>query len=340
MQLENHTNQPHHQHHGHSQNHNNNTTTSLPAALNAENLVTKLENVELQYESIINRLPHDCSEVSIANNTDATNSGGLFLIAPAGQHHPLMTHCAADGWTTVQRRYDGSADFNRSWEDYAIGFGSPAGEYWIGNEQLHALTQNNCTALRVQMTDIYDNVWLAEYARFQVSSRADGYRLHIAGYSGNASDALDYQQGMQFSAIDVDRDISQTHCAANYEGGWWFSHCQHANLNGRYNLGLTWFDAARNEWIAVKSSQMLIRRLPAAACPYDEMAMATAETETIVASESAAVVATATSTSTTTATATLSALLSSATRTSDDVANENEKTLASVRTTTTIAAVV
>ncbi|XP_030387404.1 protein scabrous [Scaptodrosophila lebanonensis] len=225
----------------------------------AETLVAELENVEAQYEAIINKLPHDCSDVS-------TPADGLHLIAPAGQHHPLMTHCTADGWTTVQQRFDGSADFNRSWADYAHGFGMPGGEFWIGNEQLHHLTLNNCTQLRVHMQDIYDNIWVADYANFYISSRADGYRLHIGDYSGNASDALNYQQGMQFSAIDDDRDISQTHCAANYEGGWWFSHCQHANLNGRYNLGLTWFDAGRNEWIAVKSSQMLVKRRPSAEC--------------------------------------------------------------------------
>ncbi|EDV36350.2 uncharacterized protein Dana_GF12920 [Drosophila ananassae] len=226
----------------------------------AETLVSELENVETQYEAIVNKLPHDCSEVH-------TQQDGLHLIAPAGQRHPLMSHCTSDGWTTVQRRFDGSADFNRSWADYARGFGTPGGEFWIGNEQLHHLTLDNCSQLRVQMQDIYDHVWVAEYGRFYISSRADGYRLHIGEYAGNASDALNYQQGMQFSAIDDDRDISQTHCAANYEGGWWFSHCQHANLNGRYNLGLTWFDAARNEWIAVKSSQMLVKRLPAADCP-------------------------------------------------------------------------
>ncbi|KAI8038335.1 hypothetical protein M5D96_008229 [Drosophila gunungcola] len=225
----------------------------------AESLVSELENVETQYEAIINKLPHDCSEVH-------TQADGLHLIAPAGQRHPLMTHCTADGWTTVQRRFDGSANFNRSWADYAKGFGKPGGEFWIGNEQLHHLTLDNCSRLLVQMQDIYDNIWVAEYKRFYISSRDDGYRLHIAEYSGNASDALNYQQGMQFSAIDDDRDISQTHCAANYEGGWWFSHCQHANLNGRYNLGLTWFDAARNEWIAVKSSRMLVKRLPAVEC--------------------------------------------------------------------------
>ncbi|XP_064543758.1 protein scabrous [Drosophila montana] len=225
----------------------------------AETLVAELENVEAQYEAIVNKLPQDCSELS-------TQVDGLHLIAPAGQHHPLMTHCNADGWTTVQRRFDGSADFNRSWADYAQGFGTPGGEYWIGNEQLHHLTLNNCTQLRVHMQDIYDNNWVAEYKHFYISSRSDGYRLHIGEYSGNASDALNYQQGMQFSAIDDDRDISQTHCAANYEGGWWFSHCQHANLNGRYNLGLTWFDAGRNEWIAVRSSQMLVKRRPSDEC--------------------------------------------------------------------------
>ncbi|XP_037717236.1 protein scabrous [Drosophila subpulchrella] len=235
----------------------------------AETLVSELENVETQYEAIINKLPHDCSEVH-------TQADGLHLIAPAGQRHPLMTHCTADGWTTVQRRFDGSADFNRSWADYAQGFGAPGGEFWIGNEQLHHLTVDNCSRLQVHMQDIYDNVWVAEYKRFYISSRADGYRLHIAEYSGNASDALNYQQGMQFSAIDDDRDISQTHCAANYEGGWWFSHCQHANLNGRYNLGLTWFDAARNEWIAVKSSRMLVKRLPAAECQASPVAAAAA----------------------------------------------------------------
>ncbi|XP_017087923.2 protein scabrous [Drosophila bipectinata] len=233
----------------------------------AESLVSELENVETQYEAIVNKLPHDCSEVHIEQD-------GLHLIAPAGQRHPLMSHCTADGWTTVQRRFDGSTDFNRSWVDYARGFGSPGGEFWMGNEQLHHLTLDNCSRLRVEMQDIYDDVWVAEYGRFYISSRADGYRLHIGEYAGNASDALNYQQGMQFSAIDDDRDISQTHCAANYEGGWWFSHCQHANLNGRYNLGLTWFDAARNEWIAVKSSRMLVKRLPAADCPALPLAVA------------------------------------------------------------------
>lgn len=150
-----------------------------------------------------------------------------------------------------------------------LGFGTPSGEYWIGNTILNHLTADNCTTLKIIMQDIYDNTWEAIYNTFFVAARDDGYRLSISGYNGNASNAFQYQNDMQFSAIDVDRDISNTHCAGNYEGGWWFSHCQHANLNGRYNLGLTWFDASRNEWIAVKSSHMMITKRPNCAQPYE-----------------------------------------------------------------------
>jgi len=122
------------------------------------------------------------------------------------------------------------------------------------------LTADNCSSLRVDIHDIYGQNWFAEYTEFSVSSEADGFRLWVNGYQGNASDAFEYQNRMQFSTIDADRDISNTHCAGNYEGGWWFSHCQHVNLNGRYSLGLTWFDGARNEWIAVAWSEMKVRR--------------------------------------------------------------------------------
>lgn len=79
----------------------------------ASKLVKQLETVEQQYESIINKLPSDCSQIE-------QNSTGLFMIAPGGQQHPILANCV-NQWTTIQRRHDGSVDFNRSWDEYSQG---------------------------------------------------------------------------------------------------------------------------------------------------------------------------------------------------------------------------
>ena len=47
---------------------------------------------------------------------------------------------ARGGWLVVQRRQDGSVDFNRGWVDYEDGFGSLTGEFWYGLRPLHCLT--------------------------------------------------------------------------------------------------------------------------------------------------------------------------------------------------------
>ncbi|KAG7313611.1 hypothetical protein JYU34_000767 [Plutella xylostella] len=216
--------------------------------------VKELQPVEREYEDLVSQLPRDCGTVG--------GAAGVYLIHPG--RVPLDAWCS-NGTTLLQRRYNGSIEFNRNFQAYADGFGDPAGEYWMGLETMHQLTADNCSSMRIDMTDIYGGAWYAQYEHFSVGDADGGYVLTVSGFKGNASDAFDYQNHMEFSAVDRDRDISNTHCAGNYEGGWWYSHCQHVNINGKYSLGLTWFDAARNEWIAVATSDMRLRRRPGCA---------------------------------------------------------------------------
>ena len=44
------------------------------------------------------------------------------------------------GWLVVQRRQDGSIDFNRGWGEYEDGFGKLKDEFWYGLRALSCLT--------------------------------------------------------------------------------------------------------------------------------------------------------------------------------------------------------
>ena len=68
---------------------------------------------------------------------------------------PVLCDMDTDGggWTVFQRRQDGSVSFRGDWETFKNGFGNVAAEHWLGNENLHRLTQNRDYELRVDLED-------------------------------------------------------------------------------------------------------------------------------------------------------------------------------------------
>lgn len=151
------------------------------------------------------------------------------------------------GWLLVQQRESGELSFNRSWAEYRDGFGSVnasgKGEFWLGNQNLHLLTSQGETMLKVELEDWEGVVATAGYI-VQIGSEVGGYRLHVSQYAGDAGDALVMgksaqradlsSNGMRFSTFDRDQDRSEQSCAEMYGGGWWYNNCQAANLNGVY----------------------------------------------------------------------------------------------------------
>lgn len=56
---------------------------------------------------------------------------------------------------------------------------------YLGNRNIHELTNDGYTHLRIEMMD-HDGVWKhAEYSTFYVDSGSFEYRLNVSGFSGN-----------------------------------------------------------------------------------------------------------------------------------------------------------
>ena len=55
------------------------------------------------------------------------------------------------------------------------------------------------------------------YNAFSIANEADGYRLTIGGYSGDAGESMIYHDGKMFSTKDRDNDDSQDILWFNYD---------------------------------------------------------------------------------------------------------------------------
>ncbi|XP_053250603.1 angiopoietin-4 [Podarcis raffonei] len=182
------------------------------------------------------RLFQDCAEI----RQSGVNLSGVYTLHINNLTEPKKTYCDMEtdggGWTVIQYRVNGSVSFQKSWKEYKQGFGDPAGEYWLGNEAVHLLTNQGAYSLRVELLDWEGNRAYAHYEKFQLGSERQRYRLFLRGYKGSAGQQSGLPlQGAGFSTRDADNDNCRNcKCAQMLSGGWWFDACGLSNLNGIY----------------------------------------------------------------------------------------------------------
>jgi len=155
------------------------------------------------------------------------------------------------GWIIIHQHLGYTFDWNLTWADYKVGFGSIDADFWLGLERIHLLTICQPHRLRVEVQQRRSNLWFsAEYWSFRIGDELnDKYRLEVDGYSGNAGDALMYEgdregngkfgwylhNGKKFSTFDNNNDdrpniSARGNCAVTRGGGWWFVRCYRACL--------------------------------------------------------------------------------------------------------------
>ncbi|XP_006113076.1 angiopoietin-1 isoform X4 [Pelodiscus sinensis] len=177
----------------------------------------------------------DCADVHQAG----FNKSGVYTIYINNVSEPKKVFCnmeiAGGGWTVIQHREDGNLDFQKNWKEYKMGFGSPSGEHWLGNEFIFAITSQRQYSLRIELMDWEGNRAYSQYDRFHIGNEKQNYRLYLKGHSGTAGKQSSLiLHGADFSTKDADNDNCMCKCALMLTGGWWFDACGPSNLNGMF----------------------------------------------------------------------------------------------------------
>ena len=223
-----------------------------------------------QLQTAANNIKQKCAINDITIKTCCDLNPIYFLAKPSvyqmqcwcgGKWSTTSVYCdtetADGGWTVIQRRVDGSVDFNRSWSDYEKGFGNLNGEFWYGLKPMNCLTQTGQWELRVDFEFKNKTRSYLHYKKFKVGNATDEYPLTIGDFNGiTPTDpfSLHSHNGRKFTTYD-NQNAAVT-CGKN-TGGWWYNRCFRINLNYQYNptrhgfvyLAGTWYNP---RWIEMK----------------------------------------------------------------------------------------
>uniref|UniRef100_A0A182Q092 Fibrinogen C-terminal domain-containing protein n=1 Tax=Anopheles farauti TaxID=69004 RepID=A0A182Q092_9DIPT len=200
---------------------------------------------------------------------------GIYRINPDYPfHEPMTVLCDQQyedgGWTVIQRRMDGSVNFFRDWKDYKDGFGTLHGEFWLGLERIHRLTNMAPHELAVVLEDFDGKKATARYKLFRIAAESLNYALVDLGVCDpcGAGDDMRIHLNESFSTYDRDRSKATFNCAQVFQGGWWFYRCHRCHLNGQYlkgklteaqdSQGIMWMEFRGNKY-SLKASKMMIR---------------------------------------------------------------------------------
>ncbi|XP_020511466.2 angiopoietin-related protein 4-like [Labrus bergylta] len=177
-------------------------------------------------------LATDCHDLFVQGQ----RASGVYTIQPQGSlpFNVLCEMTSEGGWTVIQKRLDGSQNFNQLWESYRRGFGNLNGEFWLGLENIHSLSKQGQYVLQVEVSNSAGQQ-KSDYG-FHLDGEDKMFALHLQTKSESQENIITSgASGVPFSTVDRDNDLAKdVNCAELLSGGWWFSSCGESNLNGRY----------------------------------------------------------------------------------------------------------
>ncbi|XP_062705658.1 fibrinogen-like protein 1 [Aedes albopictus] len=264
-----------------------NVQQRLPTRTYIENALVKLRFHQQQQQAegenenpepltkMVENMMMDDHMYEYCDQLPETKESGVYMVMPDGDfREPMKVFCNQTyldgGWTVIQRRFNGTVNFYRDYNEYVRGFGKlDGGEFWLGLERIHRLTYSAPHELAVVLEDWEDESRYALYENFEIAGEFEHYKVtKLDGYKGDAGDSMNYTLNARFTTFDQDHDTNEKHnCAVKYHGAWWYKACHSSNLNGKYLRGKTTEFGSGMNWdtfhgmsYALKSSTIMIRR--------------------------------------------------------------------------------
>ncbi|KAG8174249.1 hypothetical protein JTE90_029272, partial [Oedothorax gibbosus] len=211
-------------------------------------------------------LPMDCQDLLAAGHV----TSGVYSVWLRGGKSAVPVRCDMDtdggGWTVIQRRgnFIRQEDFNRNWQDYKHGFGSLERDFWLGNNNIFALTNQGNYSLRMDMTAADNKSAYELYQEFRIEDENVNYRLHVKGTTGGKMGNFGNEM---FTTKDRKNNRMNTeNCAEERKGGFWYYYCDaDSNPNGLYNPGVednsSMYYWAFKKYSGLSSIDMKIKRM-------------------------------------------------------------------------------
>ena len=164
-------------------------------------------------------VPKECLDIF----KRGVSQDGVYKIYP-NSTEGIQVYCemGKGGWTRIMNRIDNGTAFDRSWNDFKIGFGDINDNHWLGFNSISRILSIGKIMVRFEFMSQASPLDFFEFDQIMIASESLKYKLTL-GTLGNHNIMVDfgYHNGTVFSTRDNDFHS----CAWSYKSGWWFNGC-------------------------------------------------------------------------------------------------------------------
>ena len=187
------------------------------------------------------------------------NQDGVYTIYP-NTTDGIQVYCemAKGGWTRIMNRIDNGTAFNRSWNDFKIGFGDINGNHWLGFNSISKILSLGKLMIRFEFMSQSSPLDFFEFDQIMIASESLKYKM-ILGTLTNHNIMADFWFNNASNFYTYDNDRSR--CAHDYKGGWWHNSCYRWSLTASPDAPIGHLFESGKSWKFYQNFKILLKNI-------------------------------------------------------------------------------